>query len=123
MTRTDEQRQFHRIPFEAQAYLRHGKDHWETRLLDISLKGALLALPRDWQGAVGQPLDLDLVIEDGALVIRMEMEVAHIEQGHMGLRCLHIDLDSMSHLRRLVELNLGDANQLNRELHALGTPK
>jgi len=32
----------------------------------------------------------------------------------------HIDLDSISHLRRLVELNLGDEALLERELAALG---
>ena len=31
----------------------------------------------------------------------------------------HIDLDSISHLRRFVELNLGDEQELERELGAL----
>ena len=31
----------------------------------------------------------------------------------------HIDLESISHLRRLVELNLGDSSLLERELAAL----
>jgi hypothetical protein len=123
MKHTDERRRFRRIPFEAQAFLSHGKDRWETQLLDISLKGALLTLPSGWKGATGERLYLELVIEGGALVIRMETEVAHIEKGHLGLRCLHIDLDSMAHLRRLVELNLGDADQLSREFHSLGTPE
>jgi hypothetical protein len=123
MTHTDEQRRFRRIPFEAKAFISHTKDRWEAQLLDISLKGALLTLPAGWQGAVGQQLDLELIIENGALIMHMQTEVAHIEQDHLGLRCLHIDLDSMAHLRRLVELNLGDANQLNREFHALGSPE
>ena len=123
MTEIDEHRRFRRIPFEAQAFIRHGGDRWEAQLLDISLKGALLTLPSGWRGTVGQGLDLELVIEEGALVIHMETEIAHIQQGHMGLRCRHIDLDSMTHLRRLVELNLGDADQLSREFHALGSSK
>ncbi len=123
MTHTDEQRRFRRIPFEAKAFISHAKDRWEAQLLDISLKGALLTLPADWQGAVGQRLDLELIIENGALILHMQTEVVHIEQDHLGLRCLHIDLDSMAHLRRLVELNLGDADQLNREFHALGSPE
>ena len=121
MAYTDEQRRFRRISFEAQAFISHGKDRWETQLLDISLKGALLALPSGWKGVVDQRLDLELVIEDGALIMRMQTKVVHIEQDHLGLCCLHIDLDSMAHLRRLVELNLGDADLLNRELHSLGT--
>jgi hypothetical protein len=33
--------------------------------------------------------------------------------------CKEIDLDSISHLRRLIELNLGDQEELERELGAL----
>ena len=43
----------------------------------------------------------------------------HIEDDHTGYRCEHIDLDSISHLRRLVELNLGDPDILDRELSEL----
>jgi hypothetical protein len=32
------------------------------------------------------------------------------------LKCNFIDVDSISHLKRMVELNLGDASLLNREL-------
>ncbi len=52
-------------------------------------------------------------------VIRMEVSVSHIENGHVGCRCKHIDLDSVSHLRRPVELNIGDTDILNRELSEL----
>ncbi len=122
MKQTVEHRRFSRIPFEGKAFLRHGQTRWETQLLDISLKGALLTRPSGWRGALGDPLDLELIFDNGALVLRMETTVAHIEDDHLGLHCLHIDLDSMAHLRRLVELNLGDTSQLNRELNALGTP-
>ena len=36
-----------------------------------------------------------------------------------GLHCLAIDIDSVTHLRRLVELNLGDPALLEREVSAL----
>ena len=35
------------------------------------------------------------------------------------MRCTEIDLESMTNLRRLVELNLGDEAALNREIHAM----
>jgi hypothetical protein len=119
MNPTDEHRRYSRIPFDAQAYLAGSGQRWESQLLDISLKGALLVRPAQWQGRLGDVLDLELVVDQGALVIRMQTDVAHIEADHLGLHCRHIDLDSITHLRRLVELNLGDASQLNRELHAL----
>jgi len=49
----------------------------------------------------------------------MSCEVAHIEGDHIGLLCRSIDLDSITHLRHLIELNLGDAALLEREFKAL----
>jgi len=37
----------------------------------------------------------------------------------LGLSCREIDLDSITHLRRLVALNLGDEALLDRELGLL----
>jgi hypothetical protein len=49
----------------------------------------------------------------------MNTRVAHLENTHVGLRCESIDLDSMAHLRRLLELNSGDPELVERELSAL----
>jgi len=35
------------------------------------------------------------------------------------LQCNAIDIDSVTHLRRLVELNLGDESQLHKEISQL----
>ncbi|MDO9372584.1 MAG: PilZ domain-containing protein [Gammaproteobacteria bacterium] len=112
-------RHYTRIQFDAQVRLSHGATHWSSTLIDISLKGALFSQPQDWPGKPGDGLLAELVL-DNDVVIRMQGTVAHVEAGHIGLRCDHIDLDSIAHLKRLVELNLGDEEQLNRELSSLG---
>jgi hypothetical protein len=43
----------------------------------------------------------------------------HVEGPQVGLRCASIDLDSITHLRRLVELNSGDPAILDREFGSL----
>ena len=43
----------------------------------------------------------------------------HVDGANVGLRCDNIDLDSITHLRRLVELNVGDHNILERDLASL----
>lgn len=116
---SEEHRHYTRIRFNAQVSLSHATGRRDSSLLDISLKGALLSQPQDWAGAVGDSLLAELLLDNDA-VIRMQGTIAHIENGHVGLRCEHIDLDSIAHLKRLVELNLGDAEQLNRELSSLG---
>jgi hypothetical protein len=50
----------------------------------------------------------------------MKVRCRHAERGQIGFECEHIDIDSISNLRRLVELNLGDAELLERQLGALG---
>lgn len=116
-----EHRRFSRIPFVARAGL-HGRGlDWQCELIDISLKGALVTQPPGVTLQVGEPLRLDLSVDDGAVAIHMDVEVAHLGGGRIGLHCRHIDLPSVTHLRRLVELNLGDPARLDRELHALGT--
>jgi hypothetical protein len=49
----------------------------------------------------------------------MQTRVAHVEGPQAGLLCISIDIDSVTHLRRLLELNLGDPALLERELSAL----
>jgi hypothetical protein len=49
----------------------------------------------------------------------METIVVHSQQDSLGLRCEKIDIESASHLRRLLELNMGDAELLSRELDEL----
>jgi hypothetical protein len=53
-------------------------------------------------------------------LVQMEVLLTRTDHELLGFVCQHIDLDSISHLRRLVELNLGDVSLLERELAALG---
>jgi hypothetical protein len=111
-------RRFWRAAFHADVQLVAAAGTTPAELLDISLKGALVNVPPQWQGRLGDTCRIDLKLADDA-GIAMRAVVAHIEGSHVGLRCEDIDLDSMTHLRRLVELNAGDAALLDRELSAL----
>ena len=51
----------------------------------------------------------------------MHIAVVHETDNETGLQCNAIDIDSVTHLRRLVELNLGDSDQLNKELSQLSS--
>ncbi len=116
---TTEQRNYSRIPFDADARIVASEQSWQTDLIDISLKGALVTQPGDWNAAIGDRFFLRIRLGE-EVEISMEVEIAHQEDGHIGFHCHHIDVDSVSHLRRIVELNLGDETMLQRELSALG---
>lgn len=116
---TDNRRHFSRILFTAEASLITSEGEQKVKVVDISLKGALVQPLEKNYLQIGSHCTLKLRLGEYDAAIRMEVTLAHLESGHYGLSCREIDLDSMTHLRRLVELNLADETLLNRELSAL----
>lgn len=115
-----ERRLFSRISFEAQTLISQGNKSWHVELIDLSLNGLLIRKPDNYQ--IETSVDLTAIITlNNDTTIEMDIQQKHIENDHIGFKCLHIDIESISHLRRLVELNLGDFSLLERELAALGT--
>ncbi len=117
-----ERRHFVRIGFHAPAQFTTGHGTFAVRVLDLSLQGALLQRPADVALAVGMPCQLSLPLPPGDAHIAMSAEVAHIDGAHVGVLCRVIDLDSVTHLRRLIELQLEDPALLERELGELAAP-
>ena len=114
----NDRRRFVRIEFHARTELRQGQYIWPVKLLDLSLKGLLIEKPEPWLGDPEEPFEADIHLGKD-VEVKMEVRLAHDDQGHLGFVCEHIDLDSIAHLRRLVELNLADHDELERELAAL----
>jgi hypothetical protein len=114
-----ERRSYSRTPFSAEIVMQCGHEEWSCNLLDISLKGMLVEPPSDLDIDTRNPCAVALFLGDDAS-IHARVKIAHINDGHWGLEWLHIDVDSLKHLRRLLELNLKDPGLLNRELAELG---
>ncbi|HEY4732786.1 MAG TPA: PilZ domain-containing protein [Gammaproteobacteria bacterium] len=117
---THEKRHYSRVPFDTEATLIDSSTQWQSNLIDISLKGALLERPQGWEGNIGDQCTLELPLGNNEIIIRMKVIVARIDHNHIGFHCKNIDFNSIVHLRRLMELNLGDTELVNRELSALG---
>ncbi|EHK68887.1 type IV pilus assembly PilZ [Pseudomonas psychrotolerans L19] len=121
MNDTNERRRFTRFTFDAPAQLHQGERQWAAPVDDISLKGVLLARPAEWSAQPSAAYQLRILLNDETQV-SMDVELVRETPEQLAFACRQIDLDSISHLRRLVELNLGDETLLERELAALGTP-
>lgn len=122
LTRSLAYRRFLRSVFRAPARLTLAGMQHQVQMLDVSFKGALVqwsdpnALrPPVIPGARGR-LRLPLTDLD---VIAMDVAVARVGVREIGLKCVHIDLDSMTHLRQLIERNMQDPALLGRELSLL----
>lgn len=116
---TQERRRFARVSMDGQVTVKCASASRDLALLDISLRGALCTRPDNWHPATGEQCRLTIAPGAGEITIDMEGTVVHVEANFVGFRCDHIDLDSISHLKRLVELNLGDEAELERELGEL----
>jgi hypothetical protein len=111
-------RRFKRIAFDARTELSQGEYIWPVKLIDLSLKGLLIERPEPWLGNPQQDFFVDIHLSED-VDIEMDVHLAHEENGQLGFVCRHISLESIQRLRRLIELNLGDEEELERELGAL----
>jgi hypothetical protein len=123
-----EKRKFTRFPFDGSAILRiqpnPDEEKFESqpvRIVDLSLKGVLLNGNETFMEKLSKDdtAFLTIKLSEGGPTIDMQLKVAHREGGYSGLHCELIDVESISHLRRMAELNLGQPELLDRELMSL----
>lgn len=124
LNETDEQRRFRRVDF-VDAVLVVSDDvegnheaSWEAQCIDISMRGMLLEVPDKFPLQVGMPFEVQLILSED-ISIEMPCTLVHIEGHQAGFRAEMMSLDSLSNLRRLLELNLADNTEIERELGAL----
>jgi PilZ domain len=113
-----DRRRFKRIAFDAVTELSQGEYIWPVKLIDLSLKGLLIEQPEPWLGDKSKDFCVDIHLSE-EVHITMDVHLTHEDRGQLGFVCRHIDLESIECLRRLIELNLGDPEELERELGAL----
>ena len=114
-----ERRHYQRIPFIAEVVLKLDDQQWSCGLEDISLKGMLIMPPANLEPDKDSSYSIQLVLGEGA-VISMSAKISHTNENHWGLQWENIDLDGLTHLRRLLELNMGDSAEMHREMAELG---
>ncbi|MDP7591322.1 MAG: PilZ domain-containing protein [Litorilituus sp.] len=116
---TENRRQFTRILFSIQAELIIEDKSYPVSIHDISLNGALVTAVQSDQPLKGKFGILSFFLSDNKSKVTMHIAVVHEHENETGLQCNAIDIDSVTILRRLIELNLGDIAQLNKELSQL----
>ena len=118
-TDSPDMRRFSRVPFDADIRLHLAHAVQTGRLLDIAIKGALVEVPQAVSADRGVACRLVLPLGADGEQIVMEGAVVHREGARIGIECRHIDVDSLTSLRRLMDFNLGDPALLERELSHL----
>ena len=115
-----ERRRFHRVGTDKPvAVTSAGGEHAGTTL-DVSLRGLLLEPSDGWQPSTGTAVEARIRLDDADdCCIDLKGRVVHVEARRIGIHVTDFDIESASRLRRMVELNLGDAALIERELAEL----
>jgi len=115
----ENRRHFTRILFSIDAQLDIEDKTYIVNIHDISLNGALVSAPENAESILNKVGTLSFNLACNEAEVRMHIAIVHVEADEIGLQCNAIDIDSVTHLRRLIELNLGDDSQLNKEISQL----
>lgn len=113
-----DKRHFQRILFDHQATLSNHCQEWTTNVIDLSLRGLSCTKPQNATFKINQLLTLSISLSSEQ-AISMEAIIVHNEEHSLGMRCTRIDINSISELRRLVQLNLADEALLHRDIERL----
>ena len=98
--------------------MQSGDQEWSSNLLDISLKGMLVEPPENLDINLNNPCGMALFLGED-ISIHARVNITHTTDGNWGLKWLQIDVNSLQHLRRLIELNASNPAMLTRELSEL----
>ena len=111
-----ERRNFHRVPFATKVEINCNEKKFHGELLDISLQGALIngkgALPLEKNDLC----ELSINLLDSEVTMHFDVLLVHREQNRLGFKFIGEDIESMIHLRRLLELNIGSSETVDKEV-------
>jgi len=115
-TQDNERRRFTRISFDAKTELKSGDDTFHVSLVDVSFNGILVKSDTPLALEIGNEVEATIHLLGNDVAIRTPATLAHKREQEYGFLIENLDIDSLTLLRRLVELNLGDEALLEREL-------
>ncbi len=112
-------RKFYRADFKTHGYvLLDSGEQIPFELVNISLKGILVVVS-DSRLKKGETYKLKIRLASSDIEIDTTSVLVHEEKEEKGFFFREIDLDSMIHLRRLLELNTPSEGEIEKELSFL----
>jgi pSer/pThr/pTyr-binding forkhead associated (FHA) protein len=109
------QRHFTRISLHAPALLSSLDEEWRTRLVDLSLTGALVELPDGWTGRTGMHYTLRVQLANHSY-FSTDVVIRQADGDRLGMAFADLDEHGRDVIRWLMEINLGDTLLLKHEL-------
>ena len=116
-----ERRKFSRVVYQANITLQQDDKQWKGSLVDLSLHGLLINLADNKEIKENSELSVRFTLNESDIDISAKCKLINRTDNTLRLCISHIDIDSISHLKRLIELNVGSSDMLLRQLSELTT--
>jgi hypothetical protein len=112
-------RRFSRVKCVEKSIVETASGPCEVRLLDISLKGALVEHDPALPVTKCDRWKLLFQLDHSDIVLEFVVEVVHCHENLAGVKFVEVDLDTMIHLRSLMEARTVNPDQVRYELEFL----
>lgn len=109
-------RHFRRIQFDAEVTLKASEKVSTGQLFDVALKGAMVGTEKPLSFDLGEKCELCIILPGSPISLNFQAELVHKEELCYGFKFISEDLATLTHLRKLIELNTGDAEATRSEL-------
>jgi len=118
-----ERRKFSRVNFTGTCVLVFDKktEHhdFEAALIDISLNGALISINPIVVDLEEELIQLHLALEGSEIELILNGVVCHQQETLLGMQFGKLSIETTSHLKRLIELNIASHVDMEREFAQL----
>ena len=111
-----DKRHFSRIDFVTKALVSFNDKKCRVTIKNISLNGALFYYTRKLPFHLDDELRLTIVLTSSRIKLNFICKLIHHEKNNYGLKFKKVDIDTIIHLRRLLELNTGNPDKIIHEL-------
>lgn len=115
---SDERRRYTRIPWDKEVTLFSGMEALSSKIIDISLKGVLLTNPESHTPKPDGLYRLSIPLDNAPAII-MNIAVVHVNDSVFGAEWTQIDMDSFASLKRTIELNIEEKEDLRKDIKKL----
>lgn len=112
-----EHRNYRRIPFQTEAELNIAEAPHQCELVDLALQGALFKSEQDLPLEIGNQCQMTITLPSSDLTMEFSGELIHQRGQFYGFIFVSEDIVTMGHLRRLLELNFGNGDEVDREFY------
>ncbi len=112
----EEHRRFNRADFHTKGFFYFNDEKIDFNILNVSLNGILVEAEKKEEVKDKDTVTLIIKLSSSEIEIKTKSKLLHRENQYLGFRFEEVDVESMIHLRRLIELNSISPDEIAEEL-------